>query len=155
MAICKTLKLVTTKYPNKSAYIFTDCLNCLYVLNTQIKHPTHHTNHADKTILTSMIEMLKTMTPPTTIYKVKAYANIDGNEQADQLAKQGTKNKYKFAAKPHGFAHTTPYYFQKDIWLGPIKRPDKGPIRCLETYITKNDRDDNLKILSEQFPNIY
>ena len=154
MAIHETLKLITTKYPNEPAHIFTDCLNCLYVLNTQLKHPTQHNNHADKTILTSMVEMLKSRTQPTTIYKVKAHANIDGNEQADQLAKDGTKKEYRFATKPYEFAHTTPYYFQKDTWPGPRKRPDKGPVRCLETYITKYDRENNLEIMAEQFPNI-
>jgi len=101
MAIHKTLRLITIKYTNEPAYIFIDCLNCLYVLNTQIKHLTHHNNHADKTLLTSMIEMLKNRTQPTTIYKVKAHTNIDGNEQADQLAKQGAKKKYRFAAKSY------------------------------------------------------
>ena len=83
MAIHKTLKPITTKYANEPAHIFTDHLNCLYVFNTQIKYPTHHNNHVDKIILTSMVEMLKNRTQPTTIYKVKAHTNIDGNEQAD------------------------------------------------------------------------
>ena len=83
-------KIIITKYSTEpAAHIFTDCLNCLYVLNTQIKHPTHHNNHADKTILTTMVEMLKNRTQPTTIYKVKVHTNIDGNEQADQLTKEG------------------------------------------------------------------
>jgi ribonuclease HI len=152
MAIYKTLRLITTKYTNEPAHIFTNCLNCLYVLNTQIKHPTHYNNHADKTILTSMVEMLKSRTQPTTIYKVKTYKNIDGNEQANQLAKQGAKKRYKFAAKSYEFAHTTPYYFQKDTWPGPNKRLDKGPLRCLETYITKHDRVNNLKTMSKTIP---
>ena len=91
MTIHKTLKIITTKYPHKPAHIFTDCLNCLYVTNTHIKHPTHHNNHADKTILTYMVRMLKNHTQPTTIYKVKAHINIESNEQADILAKSGTK----------------------------------------------------------------
>jgi len=154
MAIHKTLKIITTKYPNEPAHIFTDCLNCIHVLNTQIKHPTQNNNHADKTILTSMVEMLKNRTQPTTIYKVKAHININGNEQADQLAKNGAKKRYRFAAKSYEFAHTTPFFFQKDIWPGPNKRPDKGPVRCLQTYLIKHDRENNLKILAEQFPNI-
>jgi len=102
-----------------------------------------------------MVEMLKWRTQPTTIYKVKVYVQIDGNEQADQLAKNGTKKRdYQFATKPHEFAHTTPYYFQKDTWLGPNKRPDKGSVKCLEKYITKYDHENNLEILVEQFPNI-
>jgi hypothetical protein len=101
-----------------------------------------------------MVEMLKNRMQHTTIYKIKSHTNIDGNEQADQLAKQGIKKRYIFATKSYEFAHTTPYYFQKNTWPGPTKRPDKGPVRCLETYITKHDRDNNLKTMAEQFPNI-
>jgi ribonuclease HI len=93
MAIHKTLKLISKKYPNKPAHIFTDCLNCLYNLNTHIKHPTIHNNHADKTILTNMVDLLKTRTQPTTFYKVKAHIDIEGNEQADKLAKIGARKK--------------------------------------------------------------
>ncbi len=117
MAIHKTLRLITTKYKNEPTHIFTDCLNCLYVLNTQIRHPTQQNNHADKSILKSMVEMLKQRTQPTTIGKVKAHINIEGNEQADKLAKNGTKKRYSFATKSYEFAHTTPYFFQKDTWL--------------------------------------
>ena len=58
-----------------------------------------------------MVKMLQNHTQPTTIYKVKAHINIEGNEQADALAQIGTKKLYKFASKPYEFAHTTPYYF--------------------------------------------
>ena len=77
MAIYKTLTLISTKYPNEPAHIFTDCLNCLYNLNTHIKHPTTHHNHADKTILTNMVEILKIRTQPITFHKVKAHINIE------------------------------------------------------------------------------
>ena len=96
-----------------------------------------------------MVDMLKKRTQPTTIYKVKAHINIDGNEKAYKLAKEGAKKRYNFAKKAYEFAHTTPYYFQKDTWPGPNKRPDKGPVRCLQTYITKHDRETNLKIMSK------
>ena len=33
--------------------------------------------------------MLQSHTQITTLHKVRAHANIDGNEQADKLAKQG------------------------------------------------------------------
>ena len=92
MAIYKTLRLITTKYKNEPTHIFTDCLNCLYVLNTQIRHPTQQNNHVDKSIIKSMVEMLKQRTQPTTIGKVKAHTNIEGNEHAYKLAKNGTKN---------------------------------------------------------------
>jgi len=77
----------------------------------------------------------------TSIYKIKAHVNIEGNERADKLAKHGTTKEYKFATKPYEFAHTTPFYYQKDEWSGPAHRPDKGPVRCLQTYIKKYDRD--------------
>ena len=91
MAIHETLKLISTKYPNEPAHIFTECLNYLYNLNTQIKHPTIHNNHANKTILTSMVEILKTRTQPSTFYKVKAHINITRNEQANKFAKIGAR----------------------------------------------------------------
>ena len=154
MAVHKTLKLISTKYQDEPAHIFTDCLNCLYNLNTHIKHPTIQNNHADKTILKSMVEMLKTRTQHITFHKVKAHTNIEWNEQADKLAKIGARKDYTVATKPHEFAHTTPIYFQKDIWPGSIKRPDKGHVRCLQTYITKYDQENNLEIMTNQFPNI-
>lgn len=71
----------------------------------------------------------------TTIHKSKALTNIDGNEQEDILAKNGTQKK--FATKSYEFAHTKPYYLKKDTWPGPRKRHDKNPVICLETYINK------------------
>ena len=56
-----------------------------------------------------MVRMLKSRTQSTTLNKVKAHINIEGNEQADILAKNGTKKQYTFASKPYEFAHTTPY----------------------------------------------
>ena len=55
-----------------------------------------------------MLEMLKSRTQLTTLYKVKAHINIEGNKQADKLAKEGTKKEYIFASKTYEFAHTTP-----------------------------------------------
>jgi ribonuclease HI len=68
-----------------------------------------------------MVEMLKKRTQLTTLHKVKTHINIDGNEQAGQLAKNGAKKRYKFANKSYEFAHTTPFFFQKDIWPAPSK----------------------------------
>ena len=52
-----------------------------------------------------MVEKLKSHTQPTTIYKVKAHTNIDGNEQADILAKNGTKNIYINSLPNHMSLH--------------------------------------------------
>ena len=62
------------------------------------------------------------------------------NKQTN-LQKMAPKKEYKFASKSYEFGHTTPYYFQKDSWLGPIKCRDKGLHRCLKTHITKYDGD--------------
>ena len=38
----------------------------------------------------------------------------------------------------------------------PNRRPDKGHVRCLETYILKHDREKNLEIMAnifQTFPN--
>jgi len=66
----------------------------------------------------------------------------------------GARKNYSVATKSYEFAYITPYYFQKDIWPGPIKRPDKGHVRCLQTYLTKYDQKNNLEIMATQFPNI-
>ncbi|HYP42844.1 MAG TPA: RNase H family protein, partial [Candidatus Nitrosocosmicus sp.] len=154
MAIHTTLSLLATKYPNEPAYIFTDCINCLYNLNTHILHPSTHNNHADKTILTEMVDLLKSRTQPTIFYKVKAHINITGNEEADKLAKEGAVKRYSIATRLHEFAHTTPFYFHKYEWPGPEKRPDKGSVRCLQTYLHDYDRTKNIETLANDFPNI-
>ena len=89
MAIHAALKIINEEYPNELAHIFTDCLNGLYVIKTQIKHLTLHNNHPDKTILQEIVRLLQQTTQPTTLYKVRAHANIEGNEKADKLAKEG------------------------------------------------------------------
>ena len=111
MAIHKTLRIITSKFPTEPTHIFTDCLNCIYVINTQIKHPTQHNNHADKTIL----KMLENRTQTTTIYKVKAHMNIEGNEQADALAKNGIKNGIDSPLK-HSNSHTLHHITSKKTY---------------------------------------
>ena len=91
MAIHTTLKIINKKYSNELAHIFTECFNGLLIIKTQIKHLTLHNNHLDKTILQKNVELLQQRTQPTTLYKVRAHANIEGNEKADELAKEGRK----------------------------------------------------------------
>lgn len=43
MNILHILQLLTTTYRDELTHIFTKCFNVLYLLNTQIKHPTMHT----------------------------------------------------------------------------------------------------------------
>jgi hypothetical protein len=59
-AIYTILQLSTNTYTNEPIYIFTDSLNSLYLLNTQLRHSSAHNNHPDKTILSKMIELLQT-----------------------------------------------------------------------------------------------
>ena len=120
MAIHATLKVINDEYPNKPPHIFTNCLNGLYIIKTQIKHPTLHNNHLDKTILQEIVELLQQRTQSTTLYKVQAHANIEGNEKVDKLAKEGREKEHIDAINPHEFAHSTPYYYQKiggTLWI--------------------------------------
>ena len=59
IAIYTTIKLSLSNYAHEPVFIFTDSLNSLYLLNTQLKHPSLHNNHPDKTILTQIIQMLQ------------------------------------------------------------------------------------------------
>ena len=138
------------QYPNEPAYIFIDNLNVLYLLNTQIKHPTLHNSHPDQVTLASMVQLLQSRSQPITLYKVGAHV-IDGNEQTDKLAKEGLDLIHRSATHPYEHAHATPYYYHKDKWSSMIDTPNKGPVRFLEK---KNDRINNLEIMAIQTPNI-
>jgi ribonuclease HI len=63
-----------------------------------------------------MVKILQDRTQPITLYKVRAHVNIDGNEKADKLAKDGLELEHRIAIHPYEHAHATPYYYQKDVW---------------------------------------
>jgi hypothetical protein len=58
MAIYTILQHSINTYTEEPIYIFTDSLNSLYLINTELRHPTTHNNHPDKTILSKIAEML-------------------------------------------------------------------------------------------------
>jgi hypothetical protein len=121
---------------------------------THLKHPTHHNDHPDKTILQSMINMLSLRTQPTVIAKVKEHSNINGNDQVDKLAKLGLTLPHRTPLHPYEHAHSTPYYFHRDTWFSMDQTPDKGPIRHLQSYLIKYDRTESLDCIAHNFPNI-
>jgi len=102
-----------------------------------------------------MVQLLQNRTQPITLYKVRAHVNIDGNEQADKLAKEGLELEHRIAIHPYEHAHATPYYYQKDVWASMMDVPDKGPVRFLEKQIIKYDRENNLVNMATQTPNTY
>ena len=155
IAIHKTLRILNTKFPNEPAYIFTDSLNVLFLLNTQIKHPTLHNSHPNQVTLASMIQLLQNRRQPITLYKVRSHVNIDGSEQADKLAKAGLNLNHRCAIHPYEHAHATPYYYQKDVWPSMLDTPNKGPVRFLEKQIIKFDRINILENLATRTPNIH
>ena len=99
--------------------------------------------------------MLILRTQPTTLAKVKAHAHIQGNEYVDKLAKQGTKLPHRLPCSLHEHAYPTPYHLYKDKWPGIDQAPYKGPIRHLQPYLIQYDKDHNLDLLTQNFPNIY
>ena len=140
MAIHHTLLLLTITYCDELVHIFTYCLNVLYLLNTQIKHPTLHNSHPYKKKIESMSTMLQSCTQITTVHKVRAHANINGNEQAYTLAKIGCEPDHRDVAMPHEHARPTPYYLQRDWWHSMQETPNKGVIRHLRKHVLKYDR---------------
>ena len=150
MAIHLTLKLLTTTYIDEPTHVFTNYLNVLYLLNTQIKHPTLHNSHFDKNALESMSIIIQSRTQITTLHKVKAHATINRNEQADTLAKIGCELEHKDVVMPHEHAHPTPYYLQKDWWHSMQETLDKGPIRHLGKHVLKYDKKHNLEVIANQ-----
>ena len=155
MALYDTLKLSINLYHNETMHIFTDSLNSLYLLITQIIHPSLHTNHPDKTILSEMVQMLQQRTHTLTIHKVRAHSNIHGNDKVDELAKAGHDSEHQWHLSPHEYAHSTPYFLHKDSWLGNMDRtPYKGPIRHLQKQLTKQRNIFLLEQLEDKFPYI-
>ena len=156
MALYDTLKLSIDLYHNETMHIFTDSLNSLYLLITQITHPSLHTNHPNKTILSEMVQMLQQRTHTLTIYKVQAHSNIHGNDKADELAKAGHDSEHRWPLSPHEYAHSTPYFLYKDSWLGNMNRiPYKGSnIRHLQKQLTKQKNIFHLEHLEDKFPYI-
>ena len=148
-----TLTLINTQFPNEPAYIFTDSLNVLYLLNTQIKHPTLHNSHPDQVTLNSMVQILQNCTQPITISKVRAHVKILGNEKADKLAKEGLELEHRIATHSYEHAHATPYYYKKDVWASMMDVPDKGPVKFLDKQIIKYDRETNIALVATQSPN--
>jgi hypothetical protein len=155
MAIYTVIKLSITTYNEEPIYIFTDSLNSLYLINTQIQHPSQHNNHPDKTILLQITNMLQSRTQQISLYKVKAHANITGNEMVDTLAKRGRYKEQSLSTKPHEFAHSSPYYRYKDEWIGVHYTPYKGPIRKFLNYLKQHTTDIHLKELARIFSNIH
>ena len=98
--------------------------------------------------------LLQQRTQPTTLYKIQAHTNIEGNEKTDKLAEEGREKEHTNAINPHKPAHSTPYYYQKDWWHSMVKTSDQGPIRFLKKHIIKHDRKYNLEVMATKFPNI-
>jgi ribonuclease HI len=154
MALHHTIQLINYQYSNEPAHIFTNSLTSLYLIKTQLTHPTLHNNHPDKTILASLAHMLQTRTHPLSLHKVRAHINIPGNEFADKLTKDGTKLPHRNPHHEYEYAHPTPYYLHKNTWPFMDNTPYKGPIRHLDPYLQKYYKHHNFQILANSFPNI-
>ena len=147
---CHRLVILNQEFPQEPAHIFTDSLNLLYLINTQIKHPTQQSTHLDKTILTLIVKMLKNCTAPTTLHKVRAHTNIIRNKEVDKLAKEGSKihPENNMPTQEHEHAHSTPYW-----WCREDNHPYKGLIRHLKSYLEQVEKENNDN-LAKTFDNI-
>jgi hypothetical protein len=87
--------------------------------------------------------------------KVKAHANITGNEIVDTLAKRGRYKEHLLPTKSHEFAHSSPYHLHKDEWIGMHYTPYKGPIRNFQNYLKQHTTNTHLKELARNFSNIH
>jgi hypothetical protein len=87
--------------------------------------------------------LLKDRTTTTYLYKVRAHTNIIGNEEADKLAKEGSKIILvsDIPYHPYENAHSTPYW-----WCREDDHPYRGPIRHLKPYLEKLEKEENEKL---------
>ena len=155
MAIYIVIKLSITTYAKEPIYIFTDSLNSLCLINTQLRHPSTHNNHPNKTILSQTTTMQQSQIQPISLHKVKAQANITGNKIVDALAKSSQYKAHSLPTKPHEHVHSTPYYLHKDEWIGMHYTPYRGPIKNFKSYLKKHTTSTHLIELGRNFHNIY
>jgi hypothetical protein len=127
-AIFHTLTILNQEFPHEPPHIFTDNLSSLYLINTQIKHPTQQ----------------------NTLHKVRAHTNVIGNKEADKLAKESSKIELEndMPTQPHEDAYSTPYW-----WCREDDHPYKGPIRHPKSYLEKVEKESNEE-LAKTFDNI-
>ena len=114
--------------------------------------PLNLNNHPDKTLLVSMVQLLKSRTQPTNLHKV--HVGIEGNKRTDELAKIGSGKDHRNASQPYEHAHTLPHYYLRKEWPSMDKTLDKRPIRFLAKYLQKHDLDNHLTEIANNFPNI-
>jgi ribonuclease HI len=110
-AIHDTIKL--TLRDTKSTYIFTDSLNSIYLINTQLKHPTSQNNHPNKLLLQEIIKHINNKLSTLHIHKVKAHKGIQGNEEANKLAKQGAEKETLPIEEIYHNTHTSPHWLHR------------------------------------------
>jgi hypothetical protein len=106
---------LVNKYSEEPIYIFTDSLNSLYLINTQI-------------ILIEIVIMLQEKTQPISLHKVRAHTKIARNKMADLFAKISEFKPHLLPYELHEFSHSIPYYLHKEKWIGMHRTPYKGPI---------------------------
>jgi ribonuclease HI len=153
IAIHHTLTLIQNQFSQEPTHTFTDSLNSFYLINTQLKHPSLHNNHPDKTILSTIASLLCSHTQSISLNKVRAHANILGNSKADTLAKAGNTLPHRPPISDFEHVHSTPYYLHKQ-WYFMCATPYNGPICHLQAYIIKSYRKYNLEPLATSFPSI-
>ena len=61
-----------------------------------------------------MVLLLQNRSQHITLYKIRAHINVDGNEQAYKLAKEGLCLPHENVIHPFERAHAIPYYYQKN-----------------------------------------
>lgn len=140
-AIHETLALTFTLIQQDPIYIFTDSFSSLYLLNTQIRHPSLQNNHPEKLILQAILYLLQQNKILTYLHKVRAHRNIEGNEKVDALAKEGADLPcVNMTSSRHYHVHSAPY------WLHCAEENEfghtfKDPIRNFQKYL----KDQELK----------
>jgi hypothetical protein len=76
--------------------------------------------------------MLKLRNQITILTKVKAHANVNGNERVGKFTKVGTTLLHRLLIHLYEEAYSTSYHLHKDQWHFMAKTPYKGPIRHLQ-----------------------
>ena len=139
------IAIQSTQHHTQDIHLLTDNLNSIYLINNHIRHPSSQYNHPDKLLIVAIVNHITWSMHKITIQKIRAHIGIISNEIVDQLANDGALLNKPMNTPMIHMAHITPY------WLNGVPTgTHTGAIRNLQTYINKEHKNQELRLIQSK-----
>ena len=92
-AIAQLHVTVSQNYPRRTAYILTDSLTSIQLLNKGMHNPEGLKSHKHRDLIIKIVQRLLSSPLDLRVVKVRAHSGIDGNEAADRLAQEAQEGR--------------------------------------------------------------